>query len=203
MLEVSRASVREAIRILEISGLVTVYQGRGVFLRDQSAGRFAALGEWIHENADSLLEQFEIRLLIEPDCADRAARQATQPEIAAMRGAQLQFEAYCAENSIEGAMRQDAELHTLIAKATRNRTLLVLMGTFARNLNEAWLTSLSLPGRRDRTQLEHDQIIAAIEARDGAAARRAMYTHLSNALSEVKAYMAGHAAPDSEASTSG
>ncbi|NLK05983.1 MAG: FadR family transcriptional regulator, partial [Spirochaetales bacterium] len=54
-LEVSRSSIREALRMLEVSGIVKVYQGKGVFISDPSA-KSHPVKEWVVENADALRE---------------------------------------------------------------------------------------------------------------------------------------------------
>lgn len=187
-LGVSRASVREAIRILEVSGLLSVHQGRGVFLRNDNTEEFSALTKFVHDHSDSIFEQFEIRLLIEPDCAARAARLATTDEIRELREILQRFEEHCAAEEVQGAISQDELFHTKIAKATRNRTLHVLMSTFARNLTESWITSLSVPGRQIKTITEHRAILDAIEAGNESDANTAMRIHLSNALAEIQSY---------------
>lgn len=189
-LGVSRASVREAIRILEVSGLLTVHQGRGVFLQTKQEEEFNALAHYIREHADSLFEQFEIRLMIEPECAARAASTASPEEVAELRTILRTFEEHCAAEEIQGAVLQDERFHENLAKATGNRTLYILMKTFSRNLTEAWITSLSVPGRQIKTISEHRAILDAIEAGEAERARSAMNTHLSNALREIRAYTA-------------
>lgn len=185
-LSVSRASVREAIRILEVSGLLTVRQGKGIFVRERDNPDFDALGEYIQDHSDSIFEQFEIRLLIEPDGAARAAARATTEEIGEMRDALRGFEEYCAAGAVAGAIAQDEVFHTLIARTTGNRTLYILMKTFARSLTEGWVTSLSVPGRQIKTITEHRAILDAIEAHDQEGARLAMKTHLTKAMTEVR-----------------
>jgi len=187
-LEVSRTSVREAIRILEVQGLLTVQQGKGIFVRDSAEERTEALGRWIQSHSDNLFEIFEIRILIEPDCAARAARYADEGEIAEMRESLRRFEDHCARSAIQGAIAQDKHFHNLIARASRNRTLHVLMSTFTRTLNEGWITSLSLPGRQIKTISEHRAILDAIEAHDADQAHRSMKIHLQNAFTEVKEF---------------
>ena len=187
-LDVSRTSVREAIRILEVQGLLTVRQGKGIFIRDSEEEQFEALGRWIQEHSDSLFEHFEIRLLIEPDCAARAARLIEPGEIDEIRETLRRFEEHCAQSAIQGAIVEDKQFHNLVARASRNRTLHVLMKTFTRSLNEGWITSLNLPGRQIKTITEHRSILDAIEAHDTERARGAMLDHLTNALAEIKSY---------------
>jgi len=188
-LGVSRSSVREAIRILEVTGLVTVQQGKGVFIRESQEQQFQPLATWIQEHADSLFEQFEVRLLIEPGCAARAAGSAKPEELALMRDSLTLFGAAVEAGSVQAAIIQDENFHTLIARATRNRTLHILMKTFSRNLTEAWITSLHVPGRLEKTVVEHRAILTAIENGDGDAARNAMTVHLETAQNEIKAIM--------------
>lgn len=185
-LNVSRSSVREAIRILEVTGLLTVQQGKGVFIRDSHEEQFQAVGQWIQEHSDNLFEQFEVRLLIEPAAAARAARSANAEELEQMRAALGAFEEAVNTESVASAIAQDQTFHTTIARATRNRTLHVLMKTFARSLNEGWITSLHLPGRLTKTISEHRAILNAIQAGDEEAARQAMMDHLERALADIK-----------------
>lgn len=185
-LNVSRSSVREAIRILEVTGLLTVQQGRGVFLRDTASQQFEPLGAWIREHADALFEQFEVRRLLEPECAARAAELAERNELLQMRESLQLFEEHCASEAIQGAIAQDEIFHTLIARATRNRTMHILMKTFARNLTEGWITSMSIRSRRIKTIAEHRAILDAIADREPDAARAAMLRHLDNALADIK-----------------
>jgi GntR family transcriptional repressor for pyruvate dehydrogenase complex len=186
-LEVSRSSIREAVRMLEVSGLVTVAQGRGVFLKEQTENDLPIRG-WAVDNADSLREHFQVRLMIEPEAAALSAVHAADDDLEAMREAFSLFRLSVEHKDIEQAISQDGMFHTLISKSTQNRTLSVLMETMAQTLNEGWFASLNIPGRLERTVAEHQEILDALLAHDAGAAKRAMKQHLKQALKDIETY---------------
>jgi len=198
-LDVSRSSVREAIRILEVTGLVTVHHGKGVFLNDLQKDQFETLRQWIADHENSLFEQFEVRLLIEPEAAALAAEKAQEEEIAELHTLSAAFAEAADAGNTGTAIEADSAFHTAVAKATRNRTIHVLMSTFGQNLTEAWVTSLNMPGRMQKTVSEHGKILAAIEARAPEEARKQMRRHLVTARNEIRSYLnaveAGRAHP--------
>jgi GntR family transcriptional repressor for pyruvate dehydrogenase complex len=187
-LGVSRATVREAIRILEVTGLVIVHHGKGVFLKEQDVRPFESLREWLNEHHDTLFEQFEVRLLIEPEAAAVAAMRAKEPELTELRRLLERFREAVESGNLETAMTLDAEFHELLATATRNRTLSELMKTFSHRLTEGWVTSLQVPGRLEKTVEEHGSLLEALEARAPDEAREHMRQHLVNARNDIRAY---------------
>ena len=75
-LQVSRSSIREALRILEVTGQVTVSQGKGIFIADIDVQQLEAFTTWLKNNEQSIKDNFEVRLIIEPKAAGRAAENA-------------------------------------------------------------------------------------------------------------------------------
>lgn len=187
-LQISRASVREAIRILEITGTVTVKHGKGVYLNDALEQKFSTFKQWVHENQSLLLEHFEVRLLIEPHAAQVAAREISSKEMRELRDCYNEYLKAMEAGDMQSAVSCDSSFHLKVAKASHNRTLEVLMKTMAQSLNEGWITSLNTPGRLEHTIEEHERIMAAIEGHDGEAAGEAMRRHLRTALRDIEAY---------------
>lgn len=184
-LGVSRSSIREAMRSLEVTGWVTVKQGKGVFVAsavDQSSEGFL---EWVKDNRNSLLEHFEVRLMLDPKSAAYAARNASESEISELKGICAEFKDKAEANDIEALISIDERFHFMIAKGAKNRTLSVLMKTMARSLPVGWITSLRVPGRISKTIVEHRAIIDAIAAHDEKKAENAMLEHLTKAKKEI------------------
>jgi GntR family transcriptional repressor for pyruvate dehydrogenase complex len=185
-LHVSRVPVREALRVLEMMGLVDVKPGKGIFVTAPENSLFSPLKQWLGSQNETLVEHFEVRMLIEPRAAALCAQRATEQEVRSMRQSLQMFsEAYADRNLIE-MIRADAQLHQLIADATGNRTLATLMSTFTTTLLEGWKGSLRTEGRGEKTVDEHAAIVDAIEKRDGARAEKRMKRHLVNALRDLK-----------------
>jgi GntR family transcriptional regulator, transcriptional repressor for pyruvate dehydrogenase complex len=184
-LGVSRSSIREAMRSLEVTGWVTVKQGKGVFVAsavDKSGEGFL---EWVKDNRNSLLEHFEVRLMLDPKAAAYAARNASESEINELKGICAEFKEKAEVNDTEELISIDERFHFMIAKSTKNRTLFVLMKTMARSLPVGWITSLRVPGRISKTIIEHSAIIDAIAMHDEKKAENVMHKHLANAKREI------------------
>jgi len=186
-LEVSRSSIREALRMLEVSGLIKVHQGKGVFITEPPQGEKPVMS-WVVENADSLREHFEVRLLIEPHAAEMASTRADEKDIKTLHELLQTFEEHVRSGDVHQAIATDGAFHLAVAKATRNRTLIVLMRTMEQTLNEGWYASLHVPGRLASSIEEHGSLMRAIETHDAKAAGQAMESHLQNALSDIQQY---------------
>lgn len=184
-LGISRVAVREALRVLEMMGLVEVKPGKGIFVAQPDRSIFGPLERWLSVHQEALLEHFEVRMLIEPHAAGFCAQRASTDQIGAMKKALEKFKDANKRKDLVGMIRADAQLHQLIASATGNRTLAVLMGTFTSSLLEGWKASLRVEGRGDKTVVEHEAIVEAIERGDSERARTLMSEHLSNAVDEL------------------
>lgn len=184
--KISRVPVREALRVLEMMGLVEVKPGRGIYVTSPDNSLFSPLRQWLSSQQEALVEHFEVRLLIEPRAAALSAMRATKEETNEMRRSLSVFSDAYAENNLIEMIRSDAELHQMIAAASGNRTLATLMSTFTTTLLEGWKGSLRTEGRGAKTMQEHTAVVTAIEKGDSIHAERGMKKHLLNALSDLR-----------------
>jgi GntR family transcriptional regulator, transcriptional repressor for pyruvate dehydrogenase complex len=184
-LGVSRSSVREAIKMLEASGHVSVRQGKGIFISDLQGERLQAFAAWLKENEQSIRDNFEVRMFIEPKAAGRAAENATKKNIRELSQVCADFAHFAKEKNTEEVIQCDRRFHRLLAGATKNKTLHVLMKSMTTSLPNGWISSLYTPGRIQKTIGEHGDILEAIKHRDKVAAENAMTRHLANALHDV------------------
>jgi GntR family transcriptional repressor for pyruvate dehydrogenase complex len=187
-LQVSRASLREALRILESMGVIEIKPGRGIFVADVTNSLFAPFEVWLESHRESLIEQFEVRLVIEPDAAYFAAQRASHESILAMKKSLEYFIRYKNDNNTIGMIEYDSGFHNLIAKATNNRTLSVLMETITNSLLCGWKASLHIPSRVENSVKEHSEIFFAIENRLPEKASRMMKIHLEHAIDDLRKY---------------
>lgn len=188
-LEVSRSSIREALRILEVTGQVNVKQGKGIFISDTQGKRFKEFSTWLKNNEQSIKDNFEVRLIVEPKAARRAAEKATPGDIGKMETACSQFAESAKNGNTEEAILCDHRFHNSLAGATKNKTLFVLMKAMTTTLADGWVSSLYTPGRIQQTIYEHDDIVDAIKNKDRAGAENAMTRHLVNALHDITAHL--------------
>ena len=184
-LGVSRSSVREAIKMLEASGYLGVMHGKGIFINDYQGEQMKAFAAWFKENEQSIKDNFEVRLIIEPKAAGQAAEHASKKDISEMEQVCAQFAAFARDNNIEEVIQCDRRFHRFLAGATKNKTLYVLMKTMTTSLPNGWITSIYTPGRIEKTINEHRDILESIKNKDKLAAENAMTRHLVNALHDI------------------
>ncbi len=189
LLEVSRSSIREAIRILEATGYVTVRHGKGIFIADFDSQRFEPFVNWLKSNEQHILDHFEVRLIIEPKAAALAAEKADAEDIRKMEEALAQFDLFAERKDNTEIIKWDRKFHRWLAGSTKNSTLHVLMKSVTTSLPNGWISSLHTPGRIEKTTHEHRDILEAIKNRDKNSAEKAMARHLENALSDIRSHM--------------
>lgn len=188
-LGVSRSSIREAVRILEATGLVTVQHGKGIFISDSMKQEMEAFSSWLKNNETALIEHFDVRLIIDPKAAAAAAENADENDIFHMEEVCNDFLLKTKENNTAGLIKCDEEFHRLLAKSTKNKTLYFVMKTMTNSLSEGWISSLHVPGRIEKTVGEHKAILEAIKKGDPKSAEQAMIEHLNKAIKDIKGSM--------------
>jgi GntR family transcriptional repressor for pyruvate dehydrogenase complex len=188
-LGVSRSSIREALRMLEVAGQVVVKQGKGTFIGASGDQRFKAFSNWLKNNEQSIKDNFEVRLIIEPKAAGKAAEKADVDDIAKLEEAFGQFVHFAGEGNTDEVILSDRRFHRLLAAATKNNTLHVLMKSMTTALPNGWISSLYTPGRIEKTIIEHGEIMSAIKNHAKVDAETAMTRHLVNALHDISQHI--------------
>jgi GntR family transcriptional repressor for pyruvate dehydrogenase complex len=185
-LKISRASVREALRMLEIMGLVEVKPGKGTYVKGVTGDLFLPLNNWLSSHKETLHNQFEARLVLEPAAAGFAALRSTQSDIRKLEEALSTFNEKLAEDDMVGLIIADIRFHRLIGAATGNKTVEILMDTITRFLFDGWKATLRVEGRPRKTVAEHNKILQAIIEKDEKKAKTSMENHLKNAIHNLK-----------------
>jgi GntR family transcriptional regulator, transcriptional repressor for pyruvate dehydrogenase complex len=179
MFNVSRTSLRDAIRNLEQLGLVEPRHGEGTVVRDPSAeSLITPLAVLIANQRDLLSDLLEFRRMIEPTLAARAAAQASTEEIAQM--AKILGRQKEKVDRGELAIEEDSEFHYAIARAARNGVVLKVLDVFMDLLRESRERSLQVAGRLQKSLVGHHRILNAIRRHDAAGAEAAMRQHLKD-----------------------
>ena len=184
-LNVSRSSVREAVRMLEVTGQVTVKHGKGIFIADKMEREFEGFSSWLKNNEESIQDHFEVRLIIDPKAAAYAAKNADLDDIQKMEEVCCDFDANSRVGNTAGLIKCDEEFHLLLSKSTKNKTLHFLMKTMTKSLSEGWISSIHIPGRAEKTIEEHKRILQAIKDKDPEKAEKEMKNHLEKALNDI------------------
>ena len=172
----SRASVREALRSLELLGVVETRAGGGTFVRRASPEDLARPLSNLIARGHSLSDVIEVRGLIEPAIAARAAERITSAELSELREILAAQAAKVAAG--EPYAEEDARFHELIGQAARNELLTTMLGVIwdvLRSSREQWLQT----NQRAHSSIDaHQRVLAALEAHDADGARAASAEHI-------------------------
>ena len=177
-LQVSRSSVREALRSLELQGLVISKRGSGTFINtDNLESMVALLASTLTSGADTLKHIFEMRHMLEPQIAALAAQRANKQEVAELESI---LEEQVKEIADGGTgVDSDTAFHFAMASATHNSALVKVISAVEDILRRSRNQSLQEPGRPQRSLASHREILGMIHSGDAAGARRAMEYHLT------------------------
>jgi len=178
-LGVSRSSIRDAIRSLELMGLVEPRQGAGTVVREISADALMnPLTNVLRHKMELVGELLDFRKMLEPPLAARAATHASDEELEEMeeilRRQETKF------RSGELAIEEDSEFHYSIAMASGNSVVLKVLDVLMDLLRDTRERSMQLEGRPQRSLAGHRRILMAIKKRDAEAAKAAMRRHIED-----------------------
>ena len=178
---VSRATVRDAIRILESGGLIRVQVGAhgGPFVAEPSVHTIAeSLNNHLQVQGVSLRELAELRLAIETEAAALAAERATPEDLAAL--AALLRAAEQPETSTRSATTS-TDFHLMVARAAHNGALLAVLSAVRVLLQDALKRMHErLPDMAEVALGKHRELYQALARHDAEAARHLMRQHLED-----------------------
>jgi len=194
-LQVSRASVREAVKSLEIMAFVETKPGEGTFIRSHNSDEIILpLAMFLAVEKSSIFDMFEIRRIFETATARMAAERATEDEIARIYHYYKQMEESISFKDSEKGEEYDTLFHYSIAEASRNGLLIRLY----RTLNEDFARAIStargqLYIYKENPQLildQHKRIYEAISRHNPWKASQAMLEHVTFAEEELSKSLA-------------
>ena len=188
--QMSRATVREALRILEVQGLIRIKTGRagGAFVQkpdDESVADSVALV--IRGRRIRMAALLETREAIEPACAQLAAKYRTDADIARLDKAN---EAISVDGPLADFLQANVNWHVAVAIASHNELLTGFMLALSRAIYSSTDTKGFIDSDVRRTTIRaHWGITEAIRAQDPDAALRRMNKHVhayAEAVQEVE-----------------
>lgn len=178
-LGVSRSSIRDAIRSLELMGMVEPRQGAGTIVREVSAESLVnPLANAIKRKEEMVGELIDFRKMLEPPLAARAATHASPDEISEMEEILVRQEEKLRQG--DSAIAEDSEFHYAIALASGNSVVLKVLDTLMDLLRDTRERNLQVEGRPPKSLAGHRRILAAIKKHDAEAAKDAMRRHIED-----------------------
>jgi GntR family transcriptional regulator, transcriptional repressor for pyruvate dehydrogenase complex len=174
---VSRGSVRDAIRTLELMGMLEPRQGEGTVVRDLTPDSLVVpISHVLLRKRELVAELLDVRKMLEPALAARAAQRASAEEIESLEAILRRQEEKTRRG--EPTVEEDSEFHYTIALAARNGVVRKVLDVLMDLLRESRARSLQVRGRPERSLAGHRRILAAIRRHAPAAAEAAVRRHL-------------------------
>ncbi|MDR1250788.1 MAG: FadR family transcriptional regulator [Treponema sp.] len=179
-LRVSRTSLREALRALEIMGYIHSVTGGGNYVNSVSMEHvLLPLSAMVAQDKKLAFDIIEVRQHLEVHMAAQAAKNATKQQISQIYGAilNMQSEVEAGGNGIGG----DNQFHLEIARASPNKAFAIIVELLAELLAESRKATLDIPGQPAKSIEDHLAIFEAIRTGDAEQAARKMSAHLIKA----------------------
>ena len=165
-LGVSRTPIREAIRKLELEGLVTMIPRRGA--------------EVAQITEKSMKDVLEVRRALDALCAELACDRISEEEMGKLEEACAGFEKATRTVDTTAIAKADVALHDIIVAATGNRRLVQLVNNLAEQMYRYRFEYIKDESQHERLVEEHRIIYESIRAKDREAAAAAAKMHIDN-----------------------
>ncbi|MDQ0380675.1 FadR/GntR family transcriptional regulator [Amycolatopsis thermophila] len=178
-LQLSRLSLREAVRALVMAGVLEVRRGTGTFVTDLRPDKMVrVLGQFLDLSQDRHLgELFECRRVLEPGATALAATRMTDARLAVLHAS---VERMASLTDPEELVAEDLAFHGAIVAATGNRTLESLAESIAHRTARARIwRALVKEDVASWTHQQHLGIYQALRDRDSLAAFSAAARHVA------------------------
>ncbi|MBW1789764.1 MAG: FadR family transcriptional regulator, partial [Deltaproteobacteria bacterium] len=196
LFQVGRAPIREAIRTLDVLGVLDVRAGHGVFVKEPDVNSYLknvqeSLDFLVELEKETFIEILDVRRVLESHTASLAAINTTKDDLLLLEKTfqellHIQGEYQKAPND-EGAknwIEADFEFHKSVAQCSHNGVLQVMITSIKSLVHRTSRKLLSLPDLVELAQdfnSEHQRVLEAIKAGSPEQASRAMSDHLNHA----------------------
>ena len=191
--EVSRMTVREAIKTLEAQRVVSVERGRGTFVNPlnrwtsmEAVLRAASEGK---NDDDASVQLIELRRMLETGATELAATRITAEELERMRGHLTAMRGAHQTNDVDRFVEADLAFHDVILHASGNVFVAVLFEPLSRVLAARRAQTSRVVQIRANAIEEHARIVLALASGVPERARLAMDNHMTQTMNDLKTYV--------------
>lgn len=163
---VSRTPVREAIRKLELEGLVDMIPRKGAHVAELSV--------------KDIMDVLEVRASLDGLATALAAERITDDELKELNHINGQFSSYIEKENLNGSVKKDVEFHDIIYKASRNDKLIAILSNLREQVQRFRVIYLKDYNSPKNLIKEHNDIYDAVSSRTIESARAVAKTHILN-----------------------
>lgn len=178
-LGLSRSSMREAVKALEVIRVLDVRRGDGTYVTSLEPRLLLEAMSFVVDLHDdsSVLELFAVRRILEPAAVAMAATRVSADDVAALR---TQIESVDVSTSVEDLVAHDLEFHSAIVDSAGNGYLSSLIESLSSHTVRARIwRGLTQEHSVDRTLSEHRAIVDALERGDSDLAQSLTVVHIA------------------------
>ena len=191
LLEVSRPTMREAVRSLSDRGVLRVVHGRGTFVAPREEWRdlptLIGVLARTTPSRDLGLQLIQVRRMLEVGAAGLAAEHRSDDDLARMQSLLDRYDAAGERKDVDEVAALDIAFHEAILAASGNPFLAAIMQPLAEALSASRRTTAALVEVRSRAQEHHRRIAERIAAGDAAGAKDAMRAHMTQTHDDIAA----------------
>ena len=176
---VSRVTLREALKKLNTLGIVRIVQGDGTYVERFNVSNYMEpLFSFLAVDEKSIEDVYEARIYVESGLAELAARRRTEQHVRQLSHLISRMEEEVAFNNYAEYSRYDAKFHTYVYNIAGNQ-LFIMMADMFHNITMAYTQRLNQNSKIvERSMMAHRQIYYAIEDQDEEYAGICMKHHL-------------------------
>jgi DNA-binding GntR family transcriptional regulator len=163
---VSRTPVREAIRKLELEGLVDMVPRKGAHVAELSV--------------KDIIDVLEVRASLDGLASALSATRITDEELKELKHIYSQFVVYSEKENLQGIIKKDVEFHEVIYRSSRNEKLIQISNNLREQVQRFRVIYLKDNSSSKGVAREHQDILEAIAARDPDTAQKVAQKHIKS-----------------------
>lgn len=191
--DVSRVTVREALRVLTVQGIVEVSSGIGSAVNPlenwRSVDALVRYRSVQGDDGDVAIQLIAVRRMFETEAAALAAGRLSDEELDELAACIEEMSAASARADVAAFVRADLSFHDIIMRRSGNVFLGVLFAPITRVLAERRTQTSRVPEIQANAIQEHRSVLRALRAGDADGARAAMDSHMQQTLDDLKTYV--------------
>lgn len=191
-LAVARSSLREAYRILQAQGVITIEPGRGAFVSSPIVNTSPSIkNQWFSQHQVQYDDLLEIRDALEILAIRHATRNITEETLVRLETNLREFESLMHETQNYKRLAElDEEFHRILFQEAKNMILVEINQRIEEALLVFRYAIMQIEGRLQNTYIPHQKILEALKNHDEEGAVAAMHDHLKIAREDME-LMAG------------
>ncbi len=180
LLGVSRATVREAVRTLEVRGFLKRIHGKGIQVLDKSQKVVEqAMTDMFDKQELEVKDVLEVRMMLEPKSAELAATRINKDELQKLNDLVSMMEK--SEKIDKKYLECDFKFHEVLVASTKNPMTVAIVAAYSKWLEKSIFASSQTDENLEHNYHYHRNILEALERRDAYEARKYMEQHLEAA----------------------